>query len=108
MARKRANSDASKHIRRKPAAAGRPARRAAPKKKAARKTKRQVCLELLERPEGATLTELSKATGWQPHSVRGFLSGTVRKIPGVRLTTDAEPGQPRRYRIEKSADEVRP
>ena len=34
-------------------------------------------LELLKRPGGATSKELMKATGWQPHSVRGFLSGTI-------------------------------
>ena len=34
-------------------------------------------LDLLKRPDGATSKELMKATGWLPHSVRGFLSGTV-------------------------------
>jgi len=36
-------------------------------------------LDLLKRPGGVTLKELMKATGWQPHSVRGFLSGTLKK-----------------------------
>ena len=34
---------------------------------------------LLCRPEGATLREIQQATGWQPHSVRGFLSASIRK-----------------------------
>src|SRR6202521_3974281 len=34
-------------------------------------------LDLLKRADGATLKDLMKATGWQSHSVRGFLSGTV-------------------------------
>ena len=38
-------------------------------------SKQERCLHLLARPDGATLSELVAATGWQPHSVRGFLSG---------------------------------
>jgi len=44
-------------------------------------------LDLLKRPGGATSKELQKATGWQPHSVRGFLSGTVGKKMGLAVTS---------------------
>ena len=44
-------------------------------------------LDLLKRPGGATAKELMKATGWQPHSVRGFLSGTVGKKMGLTVTS---------------------
>lgn len=47
-------------------------------KPAAAKTKKQDCLDLLNRPEGATVEELQAATGWQQHSVRGFLAGAVK------------------------------
>ena len=43
-------------------------------------------LELLKRPDGATAKELLKSTGWQPHSLRGFLSGTVGKKIGLAVT----------------------
>jgi uncharacterized protein DUF3489 len=43
-------------------------------------------LELLKRPGGVTAKELMKVTGWQPHSVRGFLSGTVGKKMGLTVT----------------------
>ena len=57
-------------------------------------------LELLNRPGGATSKELEKATGWQPHSVRGFLSGTIRKKMGLDVTsTKGEDGE-RRYSIK--------
>jgi uncharacterized protein DUF3489 len=44
-------------------------------KRAAAKAEQQVCLDLLNRPEGATVEELQAATGWQQRSVRGFLAG---------------------------------
>ena len=40
-------------------------------------------LDLLKRPGGVTLKQLIKATGWQAHSVRGFLSGTLGKKMGT-------------------------
>ncbi len=57
-------------------------------------------LALLKRPDGATLAELIKATGWQAHSVRGFLSGAVGKKLGLTLTsTKVESGE-RSYSVK--------
>lgn len=57
-------------------------------------------IKLLSRPEGATLTDLTKVTGWQPHSVRGALSGTIKKKLGLALTSQKADGD-RTYRIEQ-------
>src|SRR5215471_8925856 len=43
-------------------------------------------LALIQRDGGATAAELQQATGWQPHSVRGFLS-TARKKPGLKIAS---------------------
>jgi hypothetical protein len=57
-------------------------------------------LDLLKRYEGASMKELLKATGWQPHSVRGFLSGAVRKKMELTVTsTKAEDGE-RTYSVK--------
>ena len=57
-------------------------------------------LDLLKRPGGATAKELMKATGWQPHSVRGFLSGTVSKKMGLAVaSTKGEDGE-RSYSVK--------
>jgi hypothetical protein len=57
-------------------------------------------LELLKRPGGVTAKELMKTTGWQAHSVRGFLSGTVGKKMGLAVTsTKSEDGE-RSYSVK--------
>jgi hypothetical protein len=62
-------------------------------------SKQQLCLELLRRRDGACIEELQAATGWRAHSVRGFLSGTVKKKLGLTLSSDPTGDGPRRYRI---------
>lgn len=64
-------------------------------------SKAEAVLKLLRRKRGASLAELQAATGWQAHSVRGFLSGTIRKR--MRLALTAEPGSDgvRRYAVAK-------
>jgi hypothetical protein len=57
-------------------------------------------LDLLKRPEGATLAAIMKATSWQPHSVRGFLSGTIRKKLGLNVVSTKDEGGERTYSIE--------
>jgi hypothetical protein len=56
-------------------------------------------LALLKRPGGATLPQLQKATGWQAHSVRGFLSGTLKKKMGLRVDSAKLEDGTRSYRV---------
>ena len=55
-------------------------------------------LDLLKRSGGASLKELMKATGWQAHSVRGFLSGALGKKMGLTVSS-AKAGEDRRYSV---------
>ena len=83
-------------------------KKATPKKKASKSarndaregSKTATILELLKRPGGASAKELLKATGWQPHSLRGFLSGTVGKKMGLTvISTKGEDGE-RSYSVK--------
>ena len=57
-------------------------------------------LALLQRPQGATVKELMKATDWQPHSVRGFLSGVVSKKMGRKVRAIVDESGERRYAVK--------
>jgi hypothetical protein len=62
-------------------------------------TKAEKVLALLRRPRGATIAELSTATGWQEHSVRGFISGTLKKRRGLDVVSEKKDRAARRYRL---------
>ena len=68
-----------------------------------RQSKQQTCLDLLGRREGATIEDLEQATGWQKHSVRGFLAGAVKKKLGLTLISEKPDAGPRHYRIPTTA-----
>ena len=72
-------------------------RRKAPALRAGTKTAK--ILRLLQRPTGASLAELTKATGWQAHSVRGFLSGAVKGKMRLRLISLKRDDGARAYRV---------
>ncbi|MEP0191787.1 MAG: DUF3489 domain-containing protein [Erythrobacter sp.] len=70
-------------------------------KKTKTPTKLDAIEKLLKRKNGASITELMKATGWQQHSVRGAMAGTLKKR-GVIITSQKVDAV-RRYFAEKSA-----
>ena len=62
-------------------------------------SKQSCVIEMLRRKQGSTIPAIIKATGWQPHSVRGFFAGVVRKKLGLTLVSE-KTGSERVYRIE--------
>ena len=58
-------------------------------------------LELVKRSGGATLKHIMKATGWQSHSVRGFLSGTLGKKMGLKIESSKTNDGERVYSLAK-------
>jgi hypothetical protein len=78
-----------------------PARTGAPREG----SKAEIILALLKREGGASLQEIMDATGWQKHSVRGFLAGTVNKKMALELVSRKDENKERRYFIEAQKDE---
>jgi len=74
-------------------------RAAGPTRGPAPKSKQAKIITLLKRPGGATLDALTEATGWQRHSVRGVISGALKKRLGLRIVTTAAKDGTRVYYI---------
>jgi hypothetical protein len=69
-------------------------------------SKQSRVIAMLRSPPGATIDAMMKVTGWQQHSVRGFLSGVVRKRLKLNLSSEKVDGN-RAYQI-KSGDSGKP
>jgi hypothetical protein len=63
-------------------------------------SKKATILELLRRPKGATMAEIGEATGWQNHSIRGFISGTLSKKMGLAVESTKNESGERVYRTK--------
>ena len=62
-------------------------------------SKQATVIQMLQRPEGATISQICAATGWQAHTVRGTFAGAFKKKLGLNLTSDKADGGERIYRI---------
>jgi hypothetical protein len=82
---------------------------AAPKARAPRAgTKQARLIEMLRADGGATIEEIMAATNWQPHTVRGALSGALKKRLGLTITSDKIEGRGRAYRIAEDGPDDHP
>lgn len=72
----------------------------APKERKPREgTKQALLIEMLRRPEGATIDEIVTATGWQSHTIRGAMAGALKKKLGLTITSEKDETRGRVYRI---------
>jgi hypothetical protein len=62
-------------------------------------TKQAAIIALLQRPEGASISEISNMTGWAPHSARGMIAGALKKRLGLQISTSSQDKRGRVYHI---------
>ena len=62
-------------------------------------SKQAEVIGMLRQPQGSTISAIMKATGWQPHSIRGFFAGIVRKKLALTLESEKPSDGERTYRI---------
>jgi len=62
-------------------------------------SKQATVIQMLQRPEGATISQICAATGWQAHTVRGTFAGAFKKKLGLNLASEKPEGSERIYRI---------
>ncbi len=74
--------------------------RPAPKHERSKGGKQAMLIEMLKRPEGATIQQVVDATGWLPHTVRGAIAGALKKKLGLNVVSKKIDGLGRVYRIE--------
>jgi hypothetical protein len=82
----------------KAAATSKSAPTAAPRKSRA-DTKQAQVIAMLRRKQGATIAQIVEASGWRPHTVRGFFAGALKKKLGLTVTSEKVEGKDRIYRI---------
>jgi len=76
------------------------AKKPASKPKPERANKKAEVIALMKRAKGATLAEIMKTTGWQPHTVRGFVS-ILGKKGGEEIESSKSAEGERKYKIDK-------
>jgi len=65
-------------------------------------TKQATLIAMLRRPDGADLDEIAEATGWQKHTIRGAISGALKKKLGLEVTSTRDHQNRRVYRLTTS------
>ena len=63
------------------------------------RTKQAMLIKMLEAPDGATISEIAKATNWLPHTIRGAMSGALKKRLGLAITSEKVEGRGRVYKL---------